>query len=93
MRAIIVVTVGEDNIEISGHAKDTIVCHGISAITHMVANYVVMNDLGNVNVDDGYMTIANINEQQRGNDLFQAMMFAIKEIARDYPENIVIKYD
>lgn len=87
-----VITFRENSIEINGHAPDKVVCHALSAIMCMVANYVVANDWGKAERKDGYMKIYDIKERYQGEHLFIAMMFAIKDIQEEYPGNIEVKY-
>ncbi len=87
------VIIGEDYIEISGHAKEPVVCHGISAISQMVANYAEDNGWGYVDGNDGYLKIYDLNPSHMENDLFMAMINALEDIAIEYPGNIIIKYD
>lgn len=87
-----VITVGENSIEVKGHATQKVVCHGVSAICNMVANYVLDNQWGNVEKADGYLKIFDVEEKYLGNDLFIAMMIALKDIQTEYPDNIEINY-
>lgn len=88
-----VITVSENSIEIKGHSPDPIVCHGISAIGNMVANYVEYNDWGKVVADDdGYLKVYDIEEKYLSDSLFIAMMIALKDIQTEYPNNIEFKY-
>lgn len=88
-----VITVSENSIEINGHAPNAIVCHGISAIGNMVANHVSDNKWGEVEEEDGYLKICNIQEEHLGDSLFIAMMVALKDMQREYPNNIEFKYE
>lgn len=85
------VTIGSGYIEISGHAEEPVVCHGVSAISQMVANHVKDCEWGKVEIREGYMRIYDIHERYRGNVLFQAFTRALKDISKEYPGNIVIK--
>ena len=76
---------------IDGHAGDPVVCHGISAISQMVANYVIKKGWGDVRVQEGHLEIKNVTEC--GNDLFKAMRSAFKDIAEEYPGNVKIVYE
>lgn len=76
---------------IDGHAGDSEVCHGISAISQMVANYVTEKGWGDVRVQEGHLEIKNVTEC--GNDLFKAMSSAFRDIAEEYPENVKIVYE
>ena len=81
-----------NSIEISGHAKEAVVCHGISAISQMVANYVENHEWGKVETGDGYLKISDVKEQYCGNPLFAAMVDAMKDIENEYPGNIEFIY-
>ena len=87
-----VITVGEDCIEVKGHATQKVVCHGVSAICNMVANYVLDNEWGKVEKDDGYLKIFEVKERFLGDHLFIAMMIALKDIQAEYPNNLEINY-
>jgi len=87
-----VITLEEGSIEVKGHAQKAVVCHGISAISNMVANYVLDNEWGKVENGDGYLKIFDIKEQYWGNHLFIAMMIALKDIQAEYPDNLEINY-
>lgn len=78
---------------IDGHAGDPVVCHGISAISQMVANYVTEKGWGDVRVQEGHLEIKNITDTGCGNDLLKAMCSAFKDIAEEYPENVKIAYE
>lgn len=87
------IKIGYNNIEISGHAKDSIVCHAVSAISGMVANYVESQRWGCVVSDDnGYLKIYDVREEYIGNPLFAAMTKALKDICEEYPENLIIEH-
>lgn len=85
-----IVTIGENSIEISGHATKAIVCHGISAIGNMVANYVQDNGWGKVTERDGYLNIYDVDKACFDGALFEAMICALKDIEREYPENLTV---
>lgn len=78
--------------EISGHAPRAVVCHGVSAISQMVANYVEKNDWGKVKRDDGYLRIYDVQEMYCGSPLFRAMIAGLKDIAEEYPKTIEFRY-
>ena len=86
------ITFDTNSIEISGHAKEAVVCHGISAISQMVANYVENHEWGKVETGDGYLKISEVKEQYCGNPLFSAMVDAMKDIENEYPGNIEFIY-
>ena len=75
---------------IDGHAGDSVVCHGISAISQMVANYVTEKGWGDVRVQEGHLEIKNVIDIKCGNDLFRAMSSAFEDIAEEYPGNVKI---
>ena len=83
-----VVTTGSDFIEIAGHAPKAIVCHGISAIVNMVANYVIDNEWGKIIAEDGYLMIYDISGEHRNDSLFAAMLKGLKDIDSEYPGNM-----
>lgn len=85
------VTIGSGYIEISGHAEEPVVCHGVSAIAQMVANYVEDHKWGRVERGDGYLKIYDVEFRYHGNPLFKAMTSAIVDISEEYPGNIVIQ--
>ena len=80
-----------NGIIIDGHTKDPVVCHGLSAISQKVANYVIDNHLGSASSSDGRLKI-DVSEQYFGCDLFRAMRVAFKDIAQEYPNNVKIIY-
>ena len=86
------ITYTESGIISSGHADNPIVCHAISAISQMAANYVADNNWGTVLSADGYLEIRDIDEKYYGNDLFKAMSKAIEDIEEEYPGNVKIEY-
>lgn len=86
------ITIGADYIKISGHAPEKVVCHGISAISQMVANYVEQWNWGNVERADGYLFIYDVQERYCGSPLFQAMASGLKDIEAEYPGNIEFEY-
>lgn len=77
---------------IDGHAQDPVVCHGISAITQMVANYVADNGWGDVAQSEGHLEIKNVGREYFSNDLFRAMVKGLNDIAENYPGNVKIEY-
>lgn len=88
-----IVTIGENSIEIKGHSPEKIVCHGVSAICNMVANYVTAKKWGEVVTRDAYMRIYDIKKQYIGTPLFAAMINGLKDIQAEYSGNIVIIYE
>lgn len=87
------ITYTEGSIIFSGHAGNPIVCHAISAISQMAANYVTDNHWGTVLSADGYLEIRDIDEKYYRNDLFKAMSKALEDIAEEYPRNVKIEYN
>lgn len=88
------ILIGEDFCEISGHAPDPVVCHGISAISQMIGNYLERDGLGSVEVRSGYMKITQ-NSRCRQIEgigiLLGAACRAFQDIAEEYPGNIEIE--
>lgn len=85
------ITIDRQMIEISGHAEEAIVCHGISAISNMVANYVADHGWGRVTYGDGYLKITGMRPERYNDPLLEAFKRAIIDIANEYPGNIIIK--
>lgn len=86
-----VVTFEQNSIEFSGHAAQSVVCHGISAIGNMVANYLEDNQQANVVRDNGYMLIYDIKDDVLvDNPLIEALKTALKDIQTEYPDNLEI---
>lgn len=86
------ITIGDNFVKISGHARKAVVCHGISAISQMVANYVESCGWGEVERNEGYLLIHNVQERYCGSPLFQAMISGLKDIEAEYPGNIEFHY-
>ena len=87
------VTIGEDYIEISGHSPKKIVCHGLSAISQMTANYLEKCKLADVAMcDDAYLKIFNVEQNETSIFLLEAFVDAIKDIENSYPGNIEIEF-
>lgn len=86
------IIIGKTFIEISGHAPDPVVCHGISAISQMVANYVTDNAWGITRREDGFLNIRVFPEYSQEH-LFMALINALEDIADEYPDNIEITYE
>lgn len=87
------ILIGRDYIEISGHSPDPAVCHGISAISQMVGNYVTEHHWGTVEAADGYLKISNIYHKYLGDALFIAMVDALTDIRKEYPGALEIEYE
>lgn len=88
------ILIGEDFCEISGHAPDSVVCHGISAICQMVGNYLERAGLGSVEVCSGYMKITQNSRCRKIEGisiLLGAAYRAFLDIAEEYPGNIEIE--
>lgn len=87
-----IITLSENSIEIQGHSPEKIVCHGVSAICNMVANYVIDNHWGKAIAREGYVKIYDIEEEYIDDHLFKAMIDALIDIQAEYPNNIQINY-
>ena len=87
------ILIGRDYIEISGHSPDPVVCHGVSAISQMVGNYVAEHQWGTVEVAEGYLKISDIYPKYLGDALFIAMTDALVDIQQEYPGAIEIEYE
>ena len=85
------VTIGEDFVEISGHAPQAVVCHGISAISQMTANYLEKYESATIKRGDGYMRICNIIPDNYSLFVLEAFQDALEDIANEYPGNIILK--
>lgn len=88
-----VVTINEDSIEISGHAPEKVVCHGISAIGQMTANYLKKCNAADVTRKDGYLKIYNIIQNNCSLFVLEAFVDGVKDIEREYPGNIEIRFE
>lgn len=80
------ITYKENGIVIDGHAENPAACHGISAISQMVANFAEERNWAEVTVDDGHLEISNVKEQYIGHELFRAMFIALGDIAIQYSD-------
>lgn len=87
------ITYTDKGVTIDGHAGNPVVCHGISAISQMVGNYVEDKGWGSVSRGDGHLEIQDTGQKHFGCDLFCAMVTAFEDIAREYPENVKIIYE
>lgn len=85
------ITYCTDGIVIDGHAEDPAACHGISAISQMVAGFVEDRGWAEVKASDGYLEIRNVKETYIGEPLFQAMAIALEDIANQYPGCVKIQ--
>lgn len=81
-----------DGITVDGHADNPIVCHGISAISQMVANYVEDKGWGTVLRSDGHLEIIGVDKKYFENDLFAAMGSGFQDIEKSYPQSLKIIY-
>lgn len=84
------ITYNERGLVIDGHAENPVVCHGISAISQMVAYFVQERDWGDVQIRDGHLEIMDVKEPYIGDHLFQAMVIAFEDIAQQYPDCVKI---
>ena len=90
---VTVVFFKQNSIEFVGHAKQSEVCHGISAVGNMVANYLEDHQQCKVVRKDGHMLIYDINDTDlMDNPLIEALKTALKDIQTEYPDNLEIKY-
>ena len=87
-----IITYTGDGMIMEGHTIDPIVCHGISAVSQMVANYVTDNHWGSVVIGEGKLEIHGV-EQHFGCDLFMATARFFKDVEREHPEDIKIVYE
>lgn len=86
---MIEVVIGISSIELTGHADDEIVCAAVSAVTDMTSNYLENCRRAKIKEDDGYTLIYDV----RGpDDVAKALAAFLKRLAREYPEDIKIKY-
>lgn len=84
------ITYKENGIVIDGHAENPAACHGISAVSQMVANFAEERGWADVEVSDGHLEIKNIKEAYLGHELFQAMVIAFEDIFEQYPDCVKI---
>lgn len=84
------VTINTDFIEISGHAPERVVCHGISATSQMVANYLEKYAMAEVIKSNGYLKISGISDKHFYT-LIVAFLEALHDIDNEYPGNIIFK--
>lgn len=82
------VTIAKSYIEISGHSPQRVVCHGISAVSQMTANYLERRGLSKVKVGDGYFRI----EFEDAHPVLDAFREALQDIDVEYPGNIKFEY-
>ncbi len=85
-----VITYVDRGLIIDGHAENPVACHGISAISQMVANFAEERGWADVTVSDGHLEIQNVSDKHCGNALFQAMEIAFEDIASQYPDCVKI---
>lgn len=86
------ITYGPGSIEVSGHAPQAVVCHGISAICQMVANHVEKYNWGKVKRDEAYLLIYDVPEVYLYESLVIAMTHGLEDIDAEYPGNIKFEY-
>lgn len=85
------ITLQSDRITFDGHAGKSEVCHGLSAIGQMTANYLSEHRNSRVNIQDGHLEISHIPDDFFHTDLGEAMMMALYDIADQYPEYVQIR--
>ena len=84
------ITYTDHGLVIDGHAENPVACHGISAISQMVANFAEERGWADVTVSDGHLEIQNVSDEHWGDALFQAMAIAFEDIAVQYPDCVQI---
>lgn len=84
------ITYTEHGLVIDGHAEKSVACHGVSAISQMVANFVQECEWGKIRISDGHLEITDVKDEFCGNALFQAMAIAFNDIAEQYPDCVKI---
>lgn len=84
------ITYTEQGVIIDGHAENPVACHGISAISQMVANFVEERGWAEVAISDGHLEIRKVSDEHCGDALFQAMAIAFEDIASQYPDCVQI---
>lgn len=84
------ITYTEQGVIIDGHAENPVACHGISAISQMVANFAEERGWAEVAISDGHLEIRKVSDEHWGDALFQAMAIAFEDIAVQYPDCVQI---
>ena len=84
------ITYTDHGLVIDSHAENPVACHGISAISQMVANFAEERGWADVTVSDGHLEIQNVSDEHWGDALFQAMAIAFEDIAVQYPDCVQI---
>ena len=84
------ITYTEQGVIIDGDAENPVACHGISAISQMVANFAEKRGWVDIAVGDGHLEIQNMLDEHCGDALFQAMVIAFEDIAGQYPDCVKI---
>ena len=84
------ITYTEQGVIIDGHAENPVACHGISAISQMVANFAEERGWAEVAISDGHLEIRKVSDEHCGDALFQAMAIAFEDIASQYPDCVQI---
>ena len=87
------VTIRADCIEIEGHAPLPVVCHGISSVSQMTANYLEKINHAQVERSNGYIRIYDIVTNNHLDHLLNAFIDALKDIDTEYPGNIEFNYE
>lgn len=87
-----IVTIAEDYIEISGHAPEKVVCHGISAVSQMTANYLQKCKNADITRKDGHLKMEHITQNDSSIFLLEAYIDALKDIQSEYPGNMIINF-
>ena len=57
------ITYTEQGVIIDGHAENPVACHGISAISQMVANFAEKRGWVDIAVGDGHLEIQNMSDE------------------------------
>lgn len=86
------VTIGDDSIELSGHAPEKVVCHGISSMTQMTANYLEKCRAASVIRKEGYLKLYDIVQTEYSPYILEAFVDGLRDIDREYPGNIEFIY-
>lgn len=86
-----IITLQSNRIVFDGHAGRSEVCHGLSAISQMVANYLSESKNSKMNIQSGHLEITNIPDDFFHTDLGVAMIMAIYDIADQYPGYVQIR--
>lgn len=60
------ITYTEQGVIIDGHAENPVACHGISAISQMVANFAEERGWAEVAISDGHLEIRKVSDEHCG---------------------------